>query len=219
MRGTQIGRGETLKERSRQLGGQYLETYGFFGLIWLVLDVVRTRITFPGCRLIRFPAYVRGKRSIRFGKNLSTGRGLRIDAFSGLDSSKSLITIGSNVSINDYVHIGAIESISIGDRVLIASHVFITDHNHGCYGNYGINSDPSVPPDARPLCSSPVVIEDDVWIGEYVSVLPGVRIGKGSIVGSMTVVTHDIAPYSIAVGSPARVVKRYNFQTAKWEKA
>ena len=62
------------------------------------------------------------------------------------------------------------------------------------------------------------MIEKNVWLGEFVSVLPGVKIGEGSIVGTMSVVNKDIPPYSISVGSPARVVKKYNFDTNKWEK-
>ena len=68
------------------------------------------------------------------------------------------------------------------------------------------------------LDSRPVFIEDNVWIGEFVSVLPGVRIGEGSVIGTMSVVTHDIPPFSIAVGSPARVIKRFNFATSCWER-
>jgi len=63
-----------------------------------------------------------------------------------------------------------------------------------------------------------VVMEDDVWLGEFVSVLAGVRIGKGSIIGTMSTVSRDIPPYSIAVGSPARVIKQFNFASGMWEK-
>lgn len=52
-----------------------------------------------------------------------------------------------------------------------------------------------------------VVIEDDVWIGARVIILPGVRVGRGSIIGAGSVVTHDIPPYSIAAGNPARVIR------------
>jgi lipopolysaccharide O-acetyltransferase len=68
------------------------------------------------------------------------------------------------------------------------------------------------------LYSSPVIIEENVWIGEYVSILPGVTIGRGSIIGSMSVVNKNIPAFCIAVGAPAKVIKRYNFTTNKWEK-
>ncbi|MBL4677498.1 MAG: hypothetical protein JKY70_15040 [Mucilaginibacter sp.] len=65
--------------------------------------------------------------------------------------------------------------------------------------------------------TKPVIIEDNVWIGETVSVLPGVTIGKGSIIGASAVVTKNIPPYSIAVGNPAKVIKTYNFESNSWE--
>jgi lipopolysaccharide O-acetyltransferase len=105
----------------------------------------------------------------------------------------------------------------IGDRVLIGSKVLITDHNHGSYGARGEHSDPCIPPSLRRLSSAPVVIEEDVWIGEFVSVLPGVRIGKGSIIGTLSTVSRSIPAYCVAAGSPARILKRYNFTTARWE--
>jgi lipopolysaccharide O-acetyltransferase len=141
-----------------------------------------------------------------------------MDALGDSSTTGALIHIGSDVSMNDYVHIGAVESVSIGDRVLIASKVFISDHDHGSYGKDGIHSDPRVAPRKRQLWAAAVAIEDDVWLGEFVSVLAGVRIGKGSIIGTMSTVTRDIPPYSIAVGSPARVIKQFNFSNRMWER-
>ena len=68
------------------------------------------------------------------------------------------------------------------------------------------------------MFSKPVVIEDNVWLCEFVSVLPGVTIGKGTIVGANSVVSKSLPPNVIAVGSPAKIVKKYNFTTQKWEK-
>ena len=196
-----------------------LESYGLSGSISLALDVIRTRLFFPGSRLIRFPVFVRGRKWIDLGTSFSAGRGLRIEAFGDRATRGHLIRIGQDVRVNDHVHIGATRSITIGDRVLIASKVFISDHNHGSYSGAGPQSDPKLPPHERPLSAAPVVIEDDVWLGESVAVLPGVRIGRGSIIGALTTVTRDIPPYCIAVGSPARVVKRYNAESSRWEVA
>jgi acetyltransferase-like isoleucine patch superfamily enzyme len=60
----------------------------------------------------------------------------------------------------------------------------------------------------QPTNNLPVVIEDDVWIGMGVKLLPGIRIGTGSIIGAGSVVTNDIPPYSIAMGTPCRVTKQ-----------
>ena len=100
----------------------------------------------------------------------------------------------------------------------MASKIYISDCTHGFYSGQGGQSSPDTPPMQRDYEMLPVEIMDNAWIGESVSILPGVKIGKGSIIGANAVVTKDIPDYSIAVGIPARVVKKYNFQSAKWEK-
>lgn len=190
------------------------DEYSVFQLIKLSMDYLYTKLFFPKCRLIRRPFVIRGKKFIDLGRNLTTGVGCRLDAFPL--SREIRLTIGNNVQMNDYVHIGAISCVKIGNDVLIASKVFITDHNHGQYSGDDQDRPDSLPIE-RKLFSKPVVIEDKVWIGEFVSILPGVTIGQGSIIGTMSVVTKDIPPYSIAVGSPARVIKTFNFTTNKWD--
>jgi acetyltransferase-like isoleucine patch superfamily enzyme len=207
-----------MKQIENRRRGVLFAHYGIWGLFSLAFDVLVTRLRFPKCRLIRRPFYVRGRRWVNFGENLTCGRGLRMDALGDPSSTGPLIQIGADVEMNDYVHIGAIESVTIGNRVLIASKVFITDHDHGSYGKDGVQTDPRISPSKRPLTALPVVIEDDVWLGEFVSVLAGVRIGRGSVIGTMSTVTRDIPPYSIAVGSPARIIKHFNFDTNRWER-
>ena len=155
---------------------------------------------------------------MRIGKGFTCGLGLRMDAFPQSPTKEALLRIGADVQMNDYVHIAAAKSVIIGDRVLIASKVFISDHDHGCYRGESLQDSPLIPPSKRALHCLPVVIEDDVWIGEFVAVLPGVTIGKGSIIGTHSTVTKSIPPYSIAVGSPARVMKQYSFDTKTWER-
>lgn len=191
------------------------EKYSLLALISLFFDYIFTKLNYPKARIIRRPFYIRGKKYIKINAGFITGVGTRIDAFP-IDKGVC-VQIGKNVQFNDYVHVASVRSVVIGDNVLIASKVFITDHNHGSYGAKNPSS-PMVPPIERELSSAPVRIEDNVWIGEFVSVLPGVTIGIGSIIGTMSVVTKDIPPYSIAIGSPARVVKQYNFDRKIWEK-
>ena len=192
--------------------------YSVFGLMRLARDFLLTRLDRlfykSKLRLIRRPTYIRGRIYMTVGDGFTTGVGLRIDAFS-LDGTVCL-KIGKNVEVNDQVHIAAIKSVTIGNNVLIASKVFISDHNHGFYGLDGRHDHPDTIPKERELSYAPVEIEDNVWLGEFVSVLPGVTIGRGSIIGSMSVVTRDVPPYCIAVGVPAKVVKKYNFETATW---
>ena len=203
--------------QNRRRSGMFAR-YGWMGMLSLARDIVLTRLSYPSVRLMRWPFYVKGRRWIVFGRNFTTGRGLRLDALGDASTREALIRIGDDVEMNDYVHIGAVHLVAIGDRVLIASKVFISDHDHGSYGKDGVHSDPRVAPTDRPLIASPVVIEEDVWLGESVCVLPGVRIGKGSIIGTMSTVTRDIPPYCVAVGSPARVIKRFNFANETWER-
>ncbi|HEY8172514.1 MAG TPA: DapH/DapD/GlmU-related protein [Dehalococcoidia bacterium] len=198
-----------------------LHHYGFFALLRLARDLaasayVSFRLKASGIAFFRLPLYIRGGRFIRIGKKFTSGVGLRLDAFwSG--ETPPLIQIGDFVEMNDYVHIACISRVTIGDNVLIASKVFITDHNHGNYGPEAATaSDPRVPPRSRRLQSAPVTIEENVWLGEYVTILPGVTIGRGSVIGSMSVVTRDIPPYTIAVGAPARPQKTYDFTCGAW---
>jgi len=113
------------------------------------------------------------------------------------------------------VHIAAGEKVVIGNDVLIASRVFISDLNHGSYSGEEQDS-PLTKPNERLLFTKPVHIKDNVWIGENVCILPGVTIGRGCVIGSMSVVTKSIPDYSIAVGIPAKVVKQYDFETNRW---
>ena len=154
---------------------------------------------------------------MRIASGLTTGPGLRMDAFPLETSVGLVLRVGRNVQINDYVHIAAVKDVSIGDRVLIASRVFIADHNHGRYSGPPPHDSPAVAPNDRPLSSAPVAIEDDVWLGEGVCVMPGVRIGRGAVIGAGSVVTHDVPAYSLAVGAPARVIRLFNFEADLWE--
>lgn len=129
-----------------------------------------------------------------------------------------MLKFGKNVQINDYVHITAAYSVEIGNNVLMASKIYISDCSHGSYIGNSDDSDPRVTPTDRTLSVKPVKIQDNVWLGEFVSVLPGVTIGEGTIVGANSVVTKSLPPYVIAVGSPAKPIKFYNFDTQKWEK-
>lgn len=190
--------------------------YRIFGFLRLIRDKIFTILFFPKARLIRLPFYFRGKDNISGCENLTTGVNLRIDLIN-VDSKSPILYIGKNVQINDYVHIGVTNEIRIGDNTLIASKVFISDHNHGAY-NGEIQSNPNQPPLERVLESKKVIIGNNVWIGEYVAILPGVTIGDGAIIGSMSVVSKDVPAYTIAVGVPAKGIKSFDFLTGVWKK-
>lgn len=192
-----------------------LKVYTLGGLIKIILDILITKITISNARIIRRPFYFRGKQFMKIGNGFTSGVGLRLDCF--LQKKTVCLEIGTNVQVNDYVHIACIENIYIGDNVLIGSKVFISDHNHGIYDGDN-QSNPEEIPEKRFLYSAPVRIEKNSWIGENVSILPGVTIGFGAIIGANSVVTSNIPSKSIAVGAPAKVVKVFNDLTKKWDK-
>lgn len=114
------------------------------------------------------------------------------------------INIGNNVSIGNDCHITSINNILICDNVLMGMKVTITDNSHGSNKFEEL----IIAPVNRKLYSSgPIIIEEGVWIGDKVTILPNTRIGKNSIIGANAVVTGDIPSNSIAVGIPAKVIK------------
>ena len=136
---------------------------------------------------------------------------LCVAKYNGLDYTPS-IEIGRNFHATRNFIIQCANKVIIGDDVLVASDVFIIDYNHGL--------SPETPSylDTPLELSNGVFIEDGVWIGNSAIILPGVTIGKKSIIAAGAVVTSKIPDYCIAGGVPAKVLKKYNFETRKWEK-
>lgn len=195
---------------------QIKNSYSICTKLRLAIWLLRTKLIAREARLIRFPFDIRGRKFIDLGVNLTTGRGCRIEAFSS--DGAVVIHFGENVQINDYVHIGAMRNVTIGNSVLMASHVYISDNSHGSYKGTDVDSSPDTPPAQRNYAISDVVIEDNVWLGEHVVVLPGVTIGRGSVIGANSVVSKNIPPYVIAVGQPATPIKKFDFETKLWKK-
>lgn len=131
---------------------------------------------------------------------------------SGNEKGSIVIGDGCYIGFNFTVLSADGKHVKIGDQVLIASDVLISNENHG------IDPESDIPYMDQSLIAKSVEIGDGSWIGEKVCILPGVTVGKKSIIGAGSVVTRDIPPYSIAVGNPARVIKQYNFSTHCWEK-
>lgn len=191
-----------------------MRDYSILNIIGNGISLLYTRIAFPKARLVRLPVYIRGKKGISYRAGLTTGHGCRIDS----QASRYSLIIGKNARIGDYVHINADKMITIGDNVLIASKVFISDANHGIYKG-DKQSSPYSNPSLRETVTDPVSIGNNVWIGENVVILAGSKIGNGCIIGANTLVNGGEYPdNTIIVGSPARIIKRYNDTTQKWEK-
>lgn len=160
--------------------------------------------------------HICGENMISVLNNVYIGRGTSLTAFSGNSESKDIkISIGNNCMIGTDCHITAFNSIKIGDGLLTGKSVLISDNAHG---NPVDKSKLNVRPNIRPLYSKAgIVIGNNVWIGEKAAIMAGVTIGDGAIIGANAVVTHDVPPYSVAVGCPAKVVMRHEtiFQPSK----
>ena len=105
------------------------------------------------------------------------------------------ISIGASTYLNRYTMLDAHLEISIGRNCMIGPHCYITDANHGRAARALVRE--------QKMEAAPVVIEDDVWLGAGVVVLPGVRLGSGCVIGAGAVVTHDVAAAAVVAGVPA----------------
>ena len=129
-----------------------------------------------------------------------------------VSQDKGRITIGNYTMIRENTIVGSFCNVAIGSYVVISNNVHIYDNNNH----------PTEPETRKQMCLdnfhgdcwrwkysdfAPIVIQDNVWIGERSTILKGVTIGEGSIVASNAVVTKDVPPYSIVAGNPAKVVK------------
>lgn len=161
-----------------------------FNRLFSYLMEVEIRVFWSQIRII-------GLDNIFFKGKFTAGRGLWLESI-----GQGKISIGSGVNFSDWVHVASINSILIGDGCLFGSKVLITDHNHG--KSLDICAEKPVPPRLRKLVSKgEVILEDNVWLGDGVVILPGVRLGRNSIVAANSVVTCDIPPASIWGGAPA----------------
>jgi lipopolysaccharide O-acetyltransferase len=189
------------------------KTYRFIGFVRLTRDLILSRTIFSGVRLIRYPWYIRGGDRISIGKGFTSGVGLRMDVFG--KSPCARITIGIGVEVGDYVHIAAIDRVTIGSNCLLASKVFITDHDHGVYSGSG-QSFNCQKQNEKCLNSRPVCIGNNVWIGEGVVILKGVSVGENSIIGAASVVVKNVPANVIVSGSPARIIKEWDEGLREW---
>lgn len=180
----------------------------FGTLRWKIYNgIIRHRFASfgKGSRIYPPVSLVAGERYISLGAGVVIGRGTQLTAWDRFGDQRfnPAIRIGDGTSIGDGSHITAINRIELGKNVLTGKYVLITDNAHGDADSALLETAPN----KRPLVSKgPVVIEDNVWIGEKASILPGVHIGRGAIIGAGAVVTKDVPAGCMALGVPARIV-------------
>jgi len=187
----------------------------------MLLNTIRIRCSIYYYRLVR-------NKFRSFGKNVNIICPLRIDGMNNislgdnvlvnyktwlaavpLTSNDAQLFIGEGTIIGNFNHIYATGSIVIGKKVLTADKVYISDNLHGY-------EDISIPIMDQVIKQNKTVeIGDGSWIGENVSIL-GANIGRNCVIGANSVVTKDIPDYCVAVGSPARIIKKYSLETSAW---
>lgn len=150
------------------------------------------------------PELLHNSKFISIGKMVTISKHSRLEVVAIPNDDKPAISIGNNTSIQHYFHCGAATSVSIGADVLIASRVFITDHDHR-YDHPFLSARVS-----KELRAKPVIINDGAWLGEGVVVLKGVTIGSRSVIGANSVVSKDIPPFCVAAGNPATIIKQFS---------
>ena len=145
---------------------------------------------------------------------MSIGTGATIQSYSWLiawkiDNYDPELSIGPGCAIGDFNHIAAVRKVIIGNNVLTANRVYISDNLHSF-------EDITKPVMHQPIkFKSEVIIGDGAWLGENVCII-GAKVGKNSVIGANSVVTRDIPDFCVAVGSPAKVIKRYNASTKEY---
>jgi acetyltransferase-like isoleucine patch superfamily enzyme len=158
------------------------------------------------------PAYVVGGKGIRLGSRVQVWRNARLEALP-TTAGQGTITLEDDVMLQPYAHLAAVKSVQLGRGVMCGSHVYISDHDH----DFANPDEPAI--SNNRVIAAPVAIGDYTWLGENVVVLKGVEIGEHCVIGAGSIVTRSIPPYSVAVGAPARVVRRFDHQQKRWVKA
>jgi acetyltransferase-like isoleucine patch superfamily enzyme len=142
-------------------------------------------------------------------KNFAIGSNSIIEDFATINNGVGDVIIGNNCGIGlSNVIIGP---VTLGNYVMLAQNIVISGLNHGY-------EDVTLPPRIQKVITKQIIINDDVWIGANCVVTAGVTIGKHAVIGAGSVVTRDIPEFCVAVGNPAKVIKKYNFETESWQK-
>lgn len=158
------------------------------------------RLTAPKRGLLgrRSALQVRPGGAIEIGAGFVAGDDVKVAATGS-------VRLGRNVFINSFSRIIAHELVEVGDNVVIASYVSILDHDHRSRFTDGV-----VTIEQGEFTSKPIRIGSNVWLGDKVTVVKGVTIGDGVIVGANSVVTRDIEPGVVVGGIPAKVIRRFD---------
>lgn len=155
-------------------------------------SLVHAKVTIDGNHLDPFGA-------IQLGRYCLIERDVSITLLAG-DGADARLTLADKVFIGRNTFLAVYQPIEIGAHCMIGAYSYIVSNNH----NYARRDIPMM---EQGFSGAPIVIEDDVWLGTHVVVLPGVRIGRGAIVAAGSIVNKDIPPFQIWGGAPAKFIK------------
>lgn len=162
--------------------------------------------------VIALPARLDGVGHIRIGEGVFLGPGCWLNALVLPGREAPEIAVGDGVSVTGQCVLSAARQIVLEDRVLVARNAYIADHGHAY-------QDPTQPILAQGVTDvRPVRIRAGAWLGQNVVVCPGVTIGRNAVIGANSVVRSDVPDFAVAVGAPARVVRRFNPANRTWER-
>jgi len=182
---------------------------------WYRLSNVKNRFLFGSYGkdvYIESGVVINRPRFVQVGNHVRIKRNTSINLHPRDKKSKEiLLFLGDHVIISEGCFISACNRLVIEENVGVSPNVMIID-NSRILGNVGL------PSKEQDLKIGYVHIGADSWIAYGACILPNVTIGKHCIIGALSVVNKDIPPYSLAVGSPARVVKQYDFDRGEWVK-
>lgn len=172
---------------------------------WYIEHFIRPQFDAAGAYLeVAHPRHLEiFGRNIRIGNHAhliaAADNKIRLTTWSGRQGD-GRITMGNYCLISPGVRISAAASVQIGDNCMLAANVYVSDSDwHYIYNRI------------RPFrCTRPVILQNNVWLGEGVMVLKGVTIGENSVIGAGAVVTRDIPPNVVAAGNPAKIIKKIN---------
>ena len=177
----------------------------FWAIRYLFYSIFFKKAGFPS--YIGKPIIIAGINKLVIGKRVRIFPNVRIEVY-GKDSS---LIIEDNVSIGQNVHITSASDLFIGTNSTILANTFITniDHEYEQIGRHILD---------QPMKISETKIGENCFIGIGVAIQAGTILGKQCIVGSNSVVRGQFPDYCVIVGSPAKIVKKYNLDTQVWEK-
>ncbi len=140
-------------------------------------------------------------QGIEIGADTCVMHGAELHVFNFRDLPHAFIKVGKGTFIGESVVIRGQGGVTIGDSVLIGPQARILAVNH----NY---ADVARPVIDQGITADGIVVEDGAWVGAGAAILDGVRVGRGAVVGANAVVTRDVPPHCVAVGAPARVIRK-----------